>query len=160
MEPIPLIIHHNEDDPKKCTARKLKKFGLARFVGYSSRDAVVLYPTSVIRISREDSRFRYLMAIDVSWENIEKYRFNMINTRSLPYLLAANPVNYGKPFKLSTVEALAAAYYIMGYANISFKLLEKFSWGLNFIQLNRGPLDDYSNAKNSDEVLEMEKQYY
>lgn len=159
MEPIPLIIHMNEDDPKKCTARKLRRFHLAKFVGRIGKDTIVLYPSSSIRISREDSKFRYILAMDVSWENINNYKFQEKITRSLPYLLAANPVNYGKPYKLTTVEALAASYYIMGYQDVAVKLLEKFSWGMNFIKLNKDPLDNYSNAKNSDEIKAIEAEY-
>lgn len=160
MEFIPLIIHKNEDDPKKCTARKLKRFGLAKFIPFIPKDVLILYPSSKIRISRADTAYRNILAIDVSWENINNYKFNDEQTRSLPYLLAANPVNYGKPFKLSTVEALAAAYYIMGFKDISIKLLEKFSWGLNFIKLNENPLEDYSKAKNSEEIYIIESQYF
>ncbi|MEL9914841.1 MAG: DUF367 domain-containing protein, partial [Thermoplasmatales archaeon] len=35
----------------------------------------------------------------------------------------------------------------------------KFSWGMQFINLNRNPLEDYSKARNSNEIYEMERMY-
>ncbi len=157
---LPLILYKNEDDPKKCSARKLKRFKLAVFISRIPSNSVILYSDSSIRLSPADSVYRHLVAIDVSWENVDNYHFPKDSTRSLPYMLAANPVNYGKPYKLSTVEAIAASYYILGKRELAERLLQKFSWGMQFINLNRNPLDDYSRAKNSAEVMDMEKLYF
>lgn len=54
----------------------------------------------------------------------------------VPYLLATNPVNYGKPWKLNCVEALAAAFYITGYEEYGRRLLEDFGWGDSFWGVN------------------------
>lgn len=159
LSDLPLIVHMNEDDPKKCTAIKLKRLNLARFVRNIPHGSTVLFPDSSTRLSKEDSGAPFLVALDVSWKNVNKYHPRGDRLRSLPYLLAANPVNYGKPYKLSTVEAISAAYYIMGRKELAKKLLEKFSWGIQFMNLNMNPLNDYLSAANSEEVIEFEKLY-
>ena len=55
---------------------------------------------------------------------------------TVPYLLATNPVNYGKPWKLNCVEALAAAFYITGYEDYGRRLLQDFGWGDSFWKVN------------------------
>ena len=54
----------------------------------------------------------------------------------MPYLVAANPVNYGKPFKLNCVEALAACCFITGLDDSGHELLDQFKWGHAFYEIN------------------------
>tara|TARA_A100000164_G_C21814807_1_gene727316 strand:- start:873 stop:1139 length:267 start_codon:yes stop_codon:yes gene_type:complete len=78
----------------------------------------------------------------------------------LPLLLAANPVNWGKPGKLTTVEALAAALYLMGQEHQAMELLSKFRWGEQFMNLNMEPLRAYAEAKSSAELVSMQFEFF
>jgi hypothetical protein len=55
----------------------------------------------------------------------------------VPYLIATNPTNYGKPWRLNCAEALAAAFYLTGHDNWAEKLLAPFGWGSSFHTVNR-----------------------
>ena len=79
--------------------------------------------------------------------------------RALPFLLAANPVNFGRPFRLSTVEAFAAALYILGEKEQAALILGKFKWGQTFLELNLEPLERYSEAKDSSEIVQIQGEY-
>ena len=157
------VYHAGEDNPKKCTAKKLAKFGLVNMVKLRNipKNAILLSPFSKKALSPEDKKFAAIAAIDCSWKNAEKI-FSKIgnkNARALPFLLAANPVNYGKPLKLSTAEALAAALYILDDIEDAQILMNKFKWGPTFLKLNKMPLEDYRNARNSTEVIEAMNYY-
>ena len=78
-------------------------------------------------------------------------------SRCLPVLIAGNPVNYGKLTKLSTVEAIAAALYIGGFSDEAHTILDIFPWGHTFFELNQSLLDSYVQAKDSAEIVEMQK---
>ena len=62
---------------------------------------------------------------------------NNIAVYAVPYLVATNPVNYGKPWRLNCVEALAAAFYITGYDSYAERLLSGFGWGHSFYEVNK-----------------------
>jgi len=128
------------------------------------RGAVILNPFSDRAFSPADRgrvERRGLAAVDCSWIHVDEvFELSMRGvSRCLPYLIAANPTNYGVPTKLSTVEALAAALYIVGFKEKAEQLLSKFKWGPNFIELNRELLDAYARAKNSAEVVELQKSF-
>lgn len=160
-----LIYHANQCDPKRCTGKKLARFGLARSTKRWNqlRGYLVLSPFSEKALSPADrgrGRGRGLAVLDCSWAHAEEV-FSRLRTRerALPYLVAANPVNFGKPFKLSTVEAFAAALMILGEKEQSREILSKFSWGCVFLELNREPLEEYATAKDSAEVVKIQGEY-
>ncbi len=162
-----VIYHAGQDDPKKCSAQKLRRFGMARMVRQIRRlphGAIVLNPFSEKAFSPADRHIissRGLAAIDCSWIYADQiFEIGTHGTsRALPYLVAANPVNYGTPTKLSTVEALAAALYIAGFREEAERLLSKFKWGPEFIRLNQQALDSYSKARDSAEIIELQKKF-
>lgn len=80
--------------------------------------------------------------------------------RRLPTFLASNPVNYAKPHKLSSIEALAAGLYIMGFKEKASQLLSLFKWGPTFLTLNAQPLEAYSAANSEDEVAKAEAEFF
>jgi pre-rRNA-processing protein TSR3 len=159
-----LIYTANQCDPKRCTGKKLERFKLARTTKryQKLRGYLVLSPFSERALSPAD-RFkvgRGLAALDCSWAHAEEVFSKMrLNERALPFLVASNPVNFGKPFKLSTVEAFAAALVILGERPQAEEIMAKFSWGHTFLELNREPLEEYAAAKDSTEVVAIQAEY-
>ncbi|HYM40221.1 MAG TPA: DUF367 family protein [Thermoplasmata archaeon] len=170
MPAIRLYAYHaGQCDPKKCTSRKLERLGLLTFVPRPTSlpgGTILLTPAAERALSPADApraRHHGLSVLDLSWKVTEKLAaFPAVRNatgRALPYLLAANPVNYGKPFILSSVEALAAALIILGEEDQAQALLAKFAWGGQFLLLNREPLEAYRAARDSSGVVAAQAQF-
>ncbi|TQQ83341.1 DUF367 family protein [Halonotius terrestris] len=159
------IRYAGDDDPEKCTARKLARFELATL--HRSHEAtpygVVLNPHAEQALSpadREIASDGALVALDCSWESAGEARFSLAGEhRALPYLVAANPVNFGRPMELTTVEALAAALSIFGEDEQAEAILSKFTWGETFLELNAEPLQRYADCDDSSEVVAVQQEY-
>lgn len=155
------VRYEGDDDPEKCTARKLARFDLAE-LHRSARTTpfgVVLNPHAERALSPAD-RTEKLVALDCSWESARKAQFSLRGEhRALPFLVAANPVNYGTPFELTTVEALAGALCILGERSRAKRLLSKFTWGHTFLELNDEPLGRYANCADSAAVIAVQEDY-
>ena len=155
------VRYEGDDDPEKCTARKLERFDLAT-LHRSDRETpygVVLNPHAEQALSPADADGR-LVALDCSWESAREARFSLAGEhRALPFLVAANPVNYGRPFRLTTVEALAAGLVILGEREHAELILSKFRWGETFLDRNEEPLRRYADCADSSEVVAVQDDY-
>lgn len=160
-----MIYHEGNDDARKNTALKMKKKGLAELVRHVNEippGSILLDPFAEKALSPEDVPTvvtSSLAAFDCSWETAEAMlprARKRLEPRALPYLVAANPVNFGKPTKLSTVEAVAAALYIYGRTEQAAASLGVVNWGPRFLEVNREPLEAYARCATSlDVVREM-----
>ena len=162
-----LLMHLNvlmlkQDDPRKCSAAKLVKFNLAKPVTRTTSRTLILNPFSSKTLLKSDKKLvSSITGIDCSW-NLTNTTFSKPFSgipRKLPPLLAGNPLNYSKLNKLTTVEALAAAVYILGYFDMAMILLDKFKWGHTFYTLNKNLLEDYSKAISESDIIEICKEY-
>jgi pre-rRNA-processing protein TSR3 len=159
---IPLYaFRDNTCDPRKCTVKKLEKSGFLKVytkISQIPRNTLLLDPTAEQALSPADRYVKSITVLDCSWAVLDtgKVRSWRIR-RALPFLIAANPVNFGKPCVLSSVEALAGAIFILGEKDRAAELLSKVSWGIRFLEVNKEPLELYSNARDSTEVVKIQE---
>jgi pre-rRNA-processing protein TSR3 len=157
------VRYEGDDDPDKCTARRLAKFDHAE-LHRSTRatpSGIILNPFADRALSPADStESDRLVALDCSWETADSEAFELDGLhRSLPFLVAANPVNYGRPFRLTTVEALAGGLIILGEREQAEDILTPFRWGDTFLDLNEEPLRRYADCADSTEVVAVQDDY-
>lgn len=74
-------------------------------------------------------------------------------------MVAVNPVNYGKAFKLSCVEAFSATLFLAGFYQETDFLLSHFKWGSTFLDVNKEIFDKYKICQTADELKEVGDKY-
>ncbi|WP_209690859.1 DUF367 family protein [Methanomicrobium sp. W14] len=161
---IPLYAwRDNSCDPRVCSVKKLHRFGMVRIypkIASVPRNTLVLDPTAGQALSPADKISPSITVLDCSWETlntgiIEGWK----RRRALPFLVAANPGHFGRPFMLNSVEAFSAALYIIGEKEQAKTVLSKFNWGLRFLEVNAEPLEEYAGAKDSSEIVKIQSYY-
>nr|XP_043631914.1 18S rRNA aminocarboxypropyltransferase [Erigeron canadensis] len=153
-------------DVKRCTGRKLARFGFLKELKVGNGfGGIALSPVGQQCISKEDSDLitrKGLAVVDCSWARLDDVPFTKLRCpapRLLPWLVAANPVNYGRPCELSCVEALSAGLIICGEVENGELLLSKFKWGHAFLSLNRELLKAYSKCENSVQIIAVQNSW-
>ncbi|KAL7497704.1 hypothetical protein ACHAWX_000308 [Stephanocyclus meneghinianus] len=126
---------------------------------------LVLSPNGTVSVSPADRPILLdlgLSVIDCSWARLEEIPFHQMRAghhRILPFLVAANTVNYGKPSKLSCAEAAAATLYICGFVDAANAVLSEFGWGKEFIRLNEELLELYRTSSGADDVVKRQNEW-
>jgi len=161
------VMRFSEDSPSASTGVKLYRLGVAERIGerrlYNLK-GIILDPYAETLISKKDlSEAKTLVVIDRSWNVLEKEKRMRLKAgkmlrRRLPLLIASNPINYTKAFKLSSAEALAAALAILGCQDRAKEVMSKFKWGDNFFSLNAKLFELYNKANDAQELLNAEKE--
>jgi len=165
--PLPLAMwDFNHCDPRRCSGRKLARKGIVKILKLGQRfNGIILSPLGTKTVSPADRELiltHGLAVIDCSWNRIDELPLNKMkggNPRLLPYLVAVNPVNYGRPSKLSCVEAFAAAFHITGLDQYGETILKKFKWGKGFREVNEDALKLYAGAKDARGVIDAQSKY-
>ena len=174
LNPIPVhALWLAQDDPKKNTAVLASKRGdltLHKSFRTLPKKGIILEPLCGKVFGPEDhallsERRGALVGLDCSWAHIEASVDNVMKQtrlvpRMLPLLLAANPVNWGKPGRLTTAEALAAVLFLVGRKEESQRILGAFRWGQRFFELNGEPLEAYAAATSSEELVALQFEFF
>ncbi|KAH8645683.1 hypothetical protein BX600DRAFT_390955 [Xylariales sp. PMI_506] len=156
----------NHCDPKRCSGKKLIKLGMMRDLHVGQRhNGVIITPNGKHTLSPAD---RDLMdqygaaVVECSWARTQEIQWNKVGgkcERLLPYLVAANTVNYGKPWRLNCVEALAASFYICGHPDWAEEILAPFNYGESFLEINASILKRYAACADEAEIKKTEAEW-
>ncbi len=161
-----IALYLRQDDPKKNTVLKLAKKGIIKIVRdlrHVPRGLLILNPFEDKIVTPQDHDIvvnRGILVVDCSWSKSTITfkrigRFLKGHHRRLPFLVSANPSHYGKPYMLTSAEALAATLYIVGLKDYAFEIMKNFKWGLEFLRINYERLENYSRG-----YLDYEKNYF
>jgi pre-rRNA-processing protein TSR3 len=106
-----------------------------------------------------------IVALDCSWKQIDSSleyiaKNTKLEGRTLPCILAANPVSWGKPGRLSTAEALALSLVLIDRWDQAKMIMKPFRFADSFFNLNREPLEAYSKAKSNSELAEIQWEFF
>lgn len=124
---------------------------------------VIISPNAKATISPADreTMLQYGAAVvECSWARTSEVPWSKIGgkcERLLPYLVAANTVNYGKPWRLNCVEALGAAFFICGFEDWAEQILENFNYGRSFLDINSSLLKRYAACKDEEEIKKAQE---
>ena len=140
------ILCFGQDDPKKCTAKRMEKFNLSQnyttFRTLPSK-GIVLDPFADVVLSDSDrilAEVGGIVGVDCSWNlatsTFSKLKLMGLEPRKLPDIVPANPVNSGKIGKLTTAEAIATALMICCEEEQASKVMSIFKWGPAFLTMN------------------------
>ncbi|KAJ9603542.1 ribosome biogenesis protein tsr3 [Cladophialophora chaetospira] len=153
-------------DSKRCSGKRLMHFGMMRELPVGQKfPGVVISPNAKTTLSPADRDLleQYGAAVvECSWVRLSEVPFSRIGgkcERLLPYLVAANPVNYGRPWRLNCVEALAACFVICGHEDWAEIALQHFSYGKPFLEINSQLFKRYAACQNEEEVKKAEEKW-
>ena len=149
-----------QDDPKKNTAVLASKRGdikLHKKIRTIPKKGIILEPLCGKIFGPEDHHIvtdlnGSLVGLDCSWKQIESsvstvMKQTRLKTKNdITIVIGSDPVNWGKPGKLTTMEAVAASLHLVGNIEQSKQVLGAFRWGERFFELNHEPLMEYSGA--------------
>ena len=159
------MLYFDQCDPKKCTGKKMERLGLLKEIKFSKNyGGILLTPTGKKICSIEDHDIiakKGICVIDCSWAKFEELHLDLhkIETRSLPFMVAVNPVNFGKAYKLSCVEAFAACLYLGGFEKESKFILDHFKWGEHFFKVNEELFGKYKGISSQEQLKEIQEKY-
>ncbi|KAJ5257088.1 Ribosome biogenesis protein TSR3 [Penicillium angulare] len=153
-------------DPKRCSGKRLMKLGLMRELHIGQRfPGVIVSPNAKKVISPADKELMEqhgAAVVECSWVRVKEVPWSRIGgkcERLLPYLIAANTVNYGKPWRLNCVEALAACFCICGHEEWAQEILKNFSYGQAFLDINSELLKRYASCSTEEDVKRTEEEW-
>ena len=157
----------SQNDARRDSGSKLVRQGLARRLdARAAFRGIVLAADAAQVLSPADApliQTRGLAGVNCSWRGLDAVPFAALGRpelrRRLPFLVAANEVNYGKPLYLNTAEALAAALRIAGLTRDAELLLAPFASGGAFFALNADAFEAYAAAVDGDGVAAAEARF-
>ena len=159
------MLYFDQCDPKKCTGKKMERLGLLKEIKFNRNyGGILLTPNGKKISSIEDHDIiatKGICVIDCSWAKFEEMHLDLhkIETRSLPFMVAVNPVNFGKAYKLSCAEAFAACLFLGGFEKEARFIMDHFKWGEHFFKVNEELFLKYKGITSQDKLKEIQEKY-